>query len=208
MIDAAATLPPLPTAEFLLGLPRNPPAAAREATRSREILFGKVVRIHDAPPCEPMPEVATILREGKYLPQPVWPASDTWRPQDRVIVQVEPAQAEDYARWLLRLDPPAGCSLALFSRTASGLHRLWCCAAARTALGAHVHIEARHDLIGIRLAQLSLGFGADTLGGPVAPDRVLPLAGVTRPNEATLAGLSTLATQAGYEPRPITETTP
>ena len=61
-------------------------------------------------------------------------------------------------------------------------------------------MQARHDLIGIRVAQVALGFGADTLAGPVQPDRSLPLAGVTRPNENTHAGLRALVEQAGLTP--------
>jgi hypothetical protein len=38
------------------------------------------------------------------------------------------------------------------------------------------------------------------LAGPIARARSLPLAGVTRPDEATPAGLSTLVEQAGLEP--------
>ena len=77
---------------------------------------------------------------------------------------------------------------------------MWCIAAARLALPTAVRIEARHDRIGIRLAQIALGFGADTLSGPILPDRSLPLAGVTRPDEATAAGLATLVREAALEP--------
>ena len=62
-------------------------------------------------------------------------------------------------------------------------------------------MAARHDLVGIRLAQLAVGFGADTLAGPIEPDRVLPLAGVTRPDENTLAGLTALVESLGLRAR-------
>jgi 2-iminoacetate synthase ThiH len=81
-----------------------------------------------------------------------------------------------------------------------GLHRLWLLAAARLALPAGVRVEVRHDLCGIRLAQVALGFGADTLAGPIDPVRHLPLAGVPRPSEATADGLCELVRQAGLTP--------
>ena len=81
------------------------------------------------------------------------------------------------------------CSIAPYSRLPAGTHRLWLVAVARLALPATIRVEARHDLVGIRLAQVALGFGADVLSGPIESDRHLPVAGVTRPNEATLAGL-------------------
>jgi 2-iminoacetate synthase ThiH len=63
-----------------------------------------------------------------------------------------------------------------------------------------VRVEVRHDLHGVRLAQVALGFGADTLAGPIDAGRHLPLAGVPRPSETSEAALSELVRQAGLEP--------
>jgi hypothetical protein len=130
------------------------------------------------------------------------------------MVPVEPtdeASAQRYVAWLLALaererrDPVAGnphlgpCAVAPFSVHAAGTHRLWAISAARLALPASIRVEARHDLIGIRLAQVALGFGADTLSGPVTADRHLPVAGVTRPDETSITGLRNLIEQAGLE---------
>ncbi|MBC8068619.1 MAG: hypothetical protein IAG13_09830, partial [Deltaproteobacteria bacterium] len=87
--------------------------------------------------------------------------------------------------------------IAAGSHTAAGLHRLWCIAVLRLTMPAQVLVEARHDHLGIRLAQIALGFGADVLAGPIDADRSLPLCGVTRPDEATHAGLATLVRHAG-----------
>ena len=81
------------------------------------------------------------------------------------------------------------------SRTSCSNIRPW-----GLSLPENIRVEARHDLVGIRLAQVALGFGADTLAGPIAPPRVLPLAGVSRPDENTVAALSLLVTEAGLTP--------
>ena len=67
-------------------------------------------------------------------------------------------------------------------------------------------MEARHDQLGPHLAQVALGFGADTLSGPVSESRSLPLAGTTRPTESSHEGLCTLVRQAGLEPVDLVET--
>lgn len=133
---------------------------------------------------------------------PGWPAPESLRPGDRAVVQVDPERAAAYFAWLLRLAAaaPAGVSVAPFCARPGGLFRLHLLAAARIALPGGVRVEARHDLLGVRLAQIALGFGADTLAGPLAPARRLPLAGVTRPDETNAAALATLVEQAGYEP--------
>ena len=130
------------------------------------------------------------------------------------MIALEPgdeAAARRYAEYLLELEaqleraplehnPYLGpCSIAPISRGAGGNHRLWAIATARLTLPPQIRVEARHDLIGIRIAQVALGFGADTLSGPVGAERRLPVAGVTRPTEATITGLRSLIEQAGLE---------
>lgn len=145
-------------------------------------------------------QVPGAMSEGAG--DPGWPDPASLRPGDRLVVQVDRARADAYFAYLLRLAAaaPAGLSVAPFCARPGGLFRLHLLCAARVALPAGVRVEARHDLLGIRLAQVALGFGADTLAGPLAPPRHLPLAGVTRPDEATPAGLATLVEQAGLEP--------
>jgi hypothetical protein len=132
---------------------------------------------------------------------PGWPDPAVLRPGDRLVVQVDRERLGAYCDYLVRLAAaaPADLSFAPVCARPGGLLRLHLTAAARIALPGRVRVEARHDLLGIRLAQVALGFGADTLSGPITPARRLPLAGVPRPDEATPAGLSALIERAGLE---------
>jgi hypothetical protein len=202
----------LPTVDALLGLVREPLLAAARGRARRDALAGRRVRIV-ARASLGVPEHAVIVRGGEVLTQGRWPATrGALQAGDHVVVQVgtEPADRERYVRWLheLAASEPPPMSLAPCSQTAAGLHPLWCIAAARLCLPAHVAVEARHDLLGIRLAQVALGFGADALGGPIETDRSLPLCGVTRPDENTAAGLATLVRHAGLQPVHAPESTP
>jgi hypothetical protein len=201
LLDAAA----------LLALRNNPPLAGRLAMERRTALFDRRTLLRPTPDLE-APTGPAMLRRDDLLTCSAWPAPAAWQPGDRVMIPVEPndeAAIHHYVEWLLDLaehearlplasSPYLGpCSLAPFSAEPGGTHRLWLIAAARLALPASLRVEARHDLIGIRLAQVALGFGADTLAGPVAAERHLPIAGVTRPNEASVTGLRNLIEQAG-----------
>lgn len=186
----------------LTGLYEDPVEAGRLASGRRDEILGRQVVVSPAPAVQ-APQVAAIVRGPSVLTLDHWP-HEGCEPGDLLLVQVD-ATAEArtrYAAWLHEVSErlPAGCRVAPFSREAAALHRLWCIAAARLALPATIHVEVRHDLLGIRLAQIALGFGSDRLSGPVDPDRVLPLAGVTRPSEATRTGLATLVAQAGLDP--------
>jgi hypothetical protein len=186
-----------------LALFERPAVLGQHGARARRRAFGERVWVRPAP-AHPSPAVACMLRGDAIVQLAAWPEPAALRPGDRVVAQVA-ATAADRARfvaWLRALRPgvPAELSLAPTSPTPGGMHRLWCIAAARVLLPATMRVEARHDLVGIRLAQLAVGFGADTLSGPIAPDRSLPLAGVPRPDEATAAGLATLVRQVGLEP--------
>lgn len=213
------------TPEGLARLFSEPATAGRQAQAARAAHFGRRVLVR-ATPAHAAPAVAAILRGGEVLTvppgangqgpnamseatgssepagDPGWPDPAALRPGDRLVVQVDPERADAYFAYLLRLAAaaPAGIGVAPFCARAGGLYRLHLLCAARIALPAGVRVEARHDLLGIRLAQVALGFGADTLAGPLAPPRHLPLAGVTRPDEATPDGLATLVEQAGLEP--------
>lgn len=189
----------------------DPALAGRRAQAVRAARFGRRAFVRAAPE-HPAPAVALVLRGSETLvfptgadvhavEDPGWPAPALLLPGDRLVLQVERDRAGAYFAYLARLaaEAPADISVAPFCARSGGLFRLHLIAAARLAL-ARAHVEARHDLLGIRLAQVALGFGADTLAGPLAHARSLPLAGVTRPDEATPAGLSTLIEQAGLEP--------
>lgn len=138
---------------------------------------------------------------GGVLGDPGWPDPAILRPGDRLVLQVDRERLAAYFDYLVRLAAvaPADLSFAPVCARPGGLLRLHLIAAARIALPGHVRVEARHDLLGIRLAQVALGFGADTLAGPITAARRLPLAGVPRPDEATPAGLGALVERAGLE---------
>ncbi len=205
---ADASLPELDAAR-LLELRDNPPLAGRLAMQRRTALFGRRTLLRPTP-SHPVPSGPALLRRDQLLDCPSSPEPGAWQPGDRVMLSVAPQDdraAHRYVAWLLELaaarapwdgSPLLGpCSLAPFCPSPAGTHRLWLIAAARLALPAGIRVEARHDLIGIRLAQVALGFGADTLAGPIEADRRLPIAGVTRPNEASVTGLRNLIEQAG-----------
>lgn len=134
---------------------------------------------------------------------PDWPDPHAVHPGDRLILRVDPDDLAAYCSWLVDAAAalPADTTLAPFSALPGGLHRLHLIAAARLGLPPKIRVEVRHDLIGIRLAQVALNFGADTLAGPVDHSRHLPLAALPRPSETTLAALSELVRQAGLDPR-------
>lgn len=134
--------------------------------------------------------------------EPAWPDPASLRPGDRLVLAVDHDQLPAYCRWLLRAAAAApGWSLAPFSPRPGGLFRLHLIAAARIALPAGIRVEVRHDLHGVRLAQVALQFGADTLAGPLDAGRHLPLAGVPRPSETSAMALAELIRQAGFEPQ-------
>lgn len=176
------------TPEGLVALLDHPTRLARQASAVRQEHYGLAIAIRagQEPTTSPWPEAAALLRYSELA----------------IAVEPTPQGRLAYARWLLEqaAQSHAAFRLAPCSTRPAGLHPLWCIAAARLALPPAVRIEARHDLLGIRLAQVALGFGADTFSGPIEPDRKLPLAGITRPSENTFAGIATLIQQAGLQP--------
>ena len=207
------TMPERFDAATLLALRHNPPRMGLWAMEVRGQMFEARTLLRPTPALAG-PTGPAVLRRDEFVSLNAWPEPDAWQPGDRVMVPVEPtdeASAQRYVAWLLALaerevrDPVAfnrhlgPCAVAPFSSDAAGTHRLWAISAARLALPASIRVEARHDLIGIRLAQVALGFGADTLSGPVGADRHLPVAGVTRPDETSITSLRNLIEQAGLE---------
>lgn len=173
------------TAPELHALVRDPASAARRACERRSRGFGRQIWIRPA----------TDLSPGTDWPDPAELTSE------RITLRVEHEQVDAYFAWLLRAAATASTfSLAPWCPSAGGLFRLHLIAAARLALPLGARIEVRHDLHGVRLAQVALGFGADTLAGPIDVGRHLPLAGIPRPSETSEAALSELVRQAGLEP--------
>lgn len=132
------------------------------------------------------------------------PTREPAQPTEMWICDVSPTRVEYWlaglSEWATNLDPAAAPILAPYSSSRSGTLNLWLVAAARMRLPPRVRIAIRHDLAGPRIAQLALHFGADILAGPVHESRKLPLAGVTRPDEASWQGLRTLIEQTGLVP--------
>jgi hypothetical protein len=206
----------------LLRLASQPPLLGAWAMEVRGLMFGRRTLLR--PTIEhAVPSGPALLRRDELIELDTWPAPEAWQAGDRLMLPIEPGDdqaAAYYVHWLLALAhhhtqhplpalPQLGpCSIAPFSADPAGTHRLWAIAVARLVLPAAIRVEARHDLVGIRLAQVALGFGADTLAGPIAPERHLPVAGVPRPDETTITGLHKLIEQAGLECALFEDTAP
>jgi hypothetical protein len=213
MVELPHDRPRYFSADTLLRLAGNPPLLGAWAMEVRTQLFGRRTLLRPTPQHAP-PSGPALLRRDELIALDTWPEPDAWQAGDRLMLPIESGDETAimyYAHWLLTLAdhakrqplpvlPHLGpCSIAPFSTDAAGTHRLWAIAVARLVLPAAIRVEARHDLVGIRLAQVALGFGADTLAGPLAPERHLPVAGVPRPDETTITGLHKLIEQAGLE---------
>lgn len=188
-------------ASHLLTLRDDPPRAGQLAARHRA--EDTTVEIAEAAPCD-AEAITQIERSGEIIFAERWPSADELRDGDLVTVQVSPTRAASFCDYLsalsAELDAAGETKRLMFAPWCAepqGIHRLWAVAAARIALPSSIVIGARHDLLGIRVAQVALGFGASALVGPIEPDRSLPLAGVTRPTENTRAGLRALVEQVG-----------
>ena len=208
----ARPLDPAPTPEQLLALFTDPAVAARRACDVRARAFHGQIWIRPAPALA-SDAPAVIVRGADTLPAPghvpsdmshkpaLWPDPRDLRPGDRLLLRVEHDQLPAYCAWLIAAaDARGGWTLTPFCAQPGGLFRLHLIAAARLALPTAVRVEVRHDLHGVRLAQVALGFGADTLAGPIDIGRHLPLAGIPRPSETSADALCELVRQAGLEP--------
>lgn len=99
----------------------------------------------------------------------------------------------------------------------SAILDLRCTAVARLLLDNVEHIKAYWIMMGLKVAQLALGYGADDIDGTVVEERITHMAGATSPQEVTEADLRRLIREAGRTPvrrdtlynevsRPIPET--
>ena len=82
----------------------------------------------------------------------------------------------------------------------SGLDDLLTIAVARLMLDNFEHIKAYWIMIGPRLAQTALSFGADDLDGTVVEEKIVHMAGAATPNELTADELLRLIREAGFQP--------
>lgn len=151
----------------------------------------------------------------EYIPVPPqqlcpWPEEaeigPVFRPKNPVelVVTIDSKEQrwaflDELRSWVLR-STMFPTRVAVYSSSPSSTQHTWLIAAARLLLPPTTRIEARFDRIGLRIAQLALNYGADSLGGPFAAARHLPIAGVSRPNENTLQSLCDLVEQAGLCP--------
>jgi putative menaquinone biosynthesis radical SAM enzyme/dehypoxanthine futalosine cyclase len=82
----------------------------------------------------------------------------------------------------------------------TGLDDLRTMAASRLILDNFEHIKAYWVMLGVKMAQVALNFGADDLDGTVTEERVAHDAGARTPQLLTEQELVGLITEAGFEP--------
>jgi len=82
----------------------------------------------------------------------------------------------------------------------TGLDDLRTIAASRLILDNFEHIKAYWVMLGVKMAQVALNFGADDLDGTVAEERVAHDAGARTPQLLTEEELIRMITEAGFEP--------
>ena len=82
----------------------------------------------------------------------------------------------------------------------SGLDDLLTIAVARLMLDNFEHVKAYWIMIGPRVAQTALSFGADDLDGTVVEEKIVHMAGAATPNELTVDELLRLIREAGFQP--------
>jgi aminodeoxyfutalosine synthase len=85
-------------------------------------------------------------------------------------------------------------------RPTSGRRDLQVMALARIYLDNVPHIKAFWIMLGVKLAQVALSFGADDLDGTVVEERITHAAGATTPQALTVAELRALIQEAGRTP--------
>src|ERR1700752_2298147 len=82
----------------------------------------------------------------------------------------------------------------------SGVMDLKTMAISRLMLDNFPHIKAYWVMLGIKTAQLALGFGADDIDGTVVHEKIYHDAGSQAPQELTVAELRRLIEEAGRIP--------
>ena len=82
----------------------------------------------------------------------------------------------------------------------SGMTDLKVMAISRLMLDNFPHIKAYWVMLGLKTAQVALSFGADDLDGTVVHEKIYHDAGAETPQEATIAEIRRLITEAGRVP--------
>jgi aminodeoxyfutalosine synthase len=123
--------------------------------------------------------------------------------EERVDHLVRLREAQDETGGFLTFIPlafhPKNTQLAELSET-TGVDDLKNLAVARLMLDNFPHIKAFWIMIGPKLAQLSLSFGADDIDGTVIQERITHMAGAQTPQGLTRSQLLHMIREAGCEP--------
>jgi aminodeoxyfutalosine synthase len=85
-------------------------------------------------------------------------------------------------------------------RSTTGFADLRTIAAGRLALDNFDHVKAFWIMLGEKLAQVSLAFGADDMDGTVIEEKITHMAGASTPERLARDELVRLITEAGFEP--------
>ncbi|MBW1992476.1 MAG: aminofutalosine synthase MqnE, partial [Deltaproteobacteria bacterium] len=123
--------------------------------------------------------------------------------EERVDHLLRLRQAQDETGGFLAFIPlafhPQNTRLSHLTET-TGFDDLKNLAVARLLLDNFPHIKAFWIMIGPKLAQLSLAFGADDIDGTVMEERITHMAGAQTPQGLTRSQLLSLIREAGCEP--------
>jgi aminodeoxyfutalosine synthase len=123
--------------------------------------------------------------------------------EERVDHLVRLREAQDETEGFLTFIPlafhPQNTQLADLTET-TGFDDLKNLAVARLMLDNFPHIKAFWIMIGPKIAQLSLSFGADDMDGTVIEERITHMAGAQTPQGLTRSQLLHLIREAGCEP--------
>ncbi len=123
--------------------------------------------------------------------------------EERVDHLIRLREAQDETGGFLTFIPlafhPANTALAHLSDT-TGFDDLKNLAVARLMLDNFPHIKAFWIMIGPKMAQLSLTFGADDIDGTVIEERITHMAGAQTPQGLTRQALLKMIREAGCEP--------
>ncbi|NUM35837.1 MAG: aminofutalosine synthase MqnE [Candidatus Brocadiae bacterium] len=85
--------------------------------------------------------------------------------------------------------------------TTCGIEDLKNIAVSRLLLDNVLHIKAYWIMLGLKLAQVALSFGADDLDGTIFEEKIAGMAGRTSPDSLTVKTLQNLIQEAGFIPR-------
>jgi aminodeoxyfutalosine synthase len=123
--------------------------------------------------------------------------------EERVNHLIRLRELQDRARGFMAFIPlafhSANTTLSHLPPT-TGCDDLKMVAVSRLMLDNFAHIKAYWVMIGPKLAQVALSFGADDLDGTIMGEQITHSAGASTPDGLTRSGLRNLIEAAGYEP--------